>query len=95
MSVSVTTSHVGNPEAGKDAMHIKANEVDNVDEETNEEIRYYLSAECSGQDTAKSVVFSGDFQWDGWIPPAAGSWTIHLRKVEDDSSVASLAVTVA
>ena len=94
MATTVTTTFTGNPEAGKDAMHIKANEVDGVDEATNEEIRYYLSAECTGEDTAKSVVFSGDFQWDGWIPPAAGSWTIHLRKEEDDSSVANLAVTV-
>lgn len=78
------------------AIHIAATEVDNVDETDNSEIRYYLSAECTGQDTAKSVVFAGDFSWDGWVAPAAGSWTFHLRKVSDDSSVAnSGAVTIS
>jgi len=91
---TVTKRPDGNPKARVDAIHIKATDVDGVDEETNAELRYYLSAECTGQDTARSQVFSGDFEWNGWIPPAAGSWTIHLRKKSDDSSVANLAVTV-
>jgi len=83
-----------NPVATLTAVHSNANSVDGVDETTNAEVRYYLSAECTGQDTAKSPQFSGDFEWDGWVFPAAGSWTLHLRQVSDDSSVADLAVTV-
>ena len=82
-----------NPVATIDAMHITASDVDGVDEATNAEIRYYLSAESPFWDAARSVVFSGDFTWDGWIPPAAGDWVVHLRKVSDDSSVANLAFT--
>lgn len=76
------------PVAAMTAVWITASDVDNVDEATNDPITYYLSAECSGEDTAKSEVFAGDFTWQGWIAPAAGDWTFHLRKVEDDSSVA-------
>jgi len=70
-------------------VHISASGVDNVDETDNSEIRYYISAECAGQDSARTPVFAGDFTWDGWVAPAAGSWTFHLRKVSDDSSVAN------
>ena len=66
---------------------------------TSPEIRYYLSFECAGQDTGKSQVFSpaadGSFEFNSYIFPASGSWTIHLRKVSDDSSAANLAVTVS
>ena len=95
MALSVTTTFVGNPVAGVDAMHIKANDVDSVDETTDAEIRYYLSAECAWHDAARSPVFSGDYEWEGWIPPIAGAWSIELRQVSDDASVASLAVTAA
>lgn len=95
MALSVTTTFVGNPVAGVDAMHISANDVDSVDETDNSEIRYYLSAECAYHDAARSPVFSGDYTWQGWIPPIAGPWSIELRKESDDSSVASLAVTAA
>jgi len=85
-----------NPIAKMTAVHISATSVDNVDETDNSEIRYYLSAEATDQDTAKSVVFAGDFTWDGWVAPAAADWTFHLRKVSDDSSVAnSGAITFA
>ncbi len=56
------------------------------------EVTYYFSAELSGQDSGRSQVFSpngGKGYWEGWVPPAAGTWTIHVRKVADDSSVAS------
>jgi hypothetical protein len=66
---------------------------------TSPEIRYYLSFECTGQDTGKSQVFSpahdGSFEFNSYIFPAAGSWTVHLRKAADDSSIANLAVTVS
>jgi hypothetical protein len=75
------------------ALHIKANDVDSVNEETDSEITYTMTAEATDQDTARSPVFSGDYEWEGWIPPAAAEWTVHLRKTEDDSSVATLAIT--
>lgn len=78
-----------NPVAKMTAVHISATDVDIVDETDNSEIRHYISAECTGQDTAKSVVFAGNFSWDGWVAPAAGDWTFHLRKTADDSSVAN------
>ena len=77
------------PVAKMTAVWITASDVDNVDESTNSPINYYLSAECTGQDTAKSEVFSGDFTWQGWIAPAAGDWKFYLRKQEDDSAVAN------
>jgi hypothetical protein len=91
---TVTMRPEGNPTAKRTAVHIKANSVDSVDETTNAEIRYYLQAEATGQDSLRSPVFSGDFEWQGLVFPAADSWTIHLRKVSDDTSVANLAVTV-
>jgi hypothetical protein len=66
---------------------------------TSPEIRYYLSFEKAGADTGKSQVFSpahdGTFEFNSYIFPEAGSWTVHLRKASDDSSVANLAVTVS
>jgi|WetSurSiteA1Bulk_404760.scaffolds.fasta_scaffold18958_3 hypothetical protein len=81
-----------NPVAKMTAVHISATGVDITDETTNAELRYYMTAECAGQDTAKSVVFSGDFDWHGWVAPAAGAWTFHLRADLDDSSVANSGV---
>lgn len=60
------------------------------------EVTYYFSAELAGQDDARSQVFApngGKGYWEGWVPPAAGTWTIHVRKVSDDSSVASTSLT--
>ena len=90
---TVTTTFSGNPKAAVDALHLSANSVDSVDETDNSEIRYYMSAESASHDAARSPIFSGDYDWQGWIPPIAGLWTIHLRKVSDDSSVAELAIT--
>ena len=66
---------------------------------TSPEIRYYLTFEKAGADTGKSQVFSpaadGTFEFNSYIFPEAGTWTVHLRKVSDDSSVANLSVTVS
>lgn len=82
-----------NPIAKQTVVNVVSADVDSVDETTDAEITYYLSAECTGQDTAKSPVFSGNYSWLGWIAPAAGSWTFHLRKTADDSSVANTVQT--
>lgn len=65
---------------------------------TAPEIRYYITTEESSTEYGRSHVFSpngGKHQWNGYIFPHAGSWTLHLRKVSDDSSVANTAVTVS
>lgn len=65
---------------------------------TAPEIRYYITAEEGGVEKGRSHVFSpngGKHSYDNYIFPYAGSWTLHLRKVSDDSSVANLAVTVS
>jgi hypothetical protein len=62
------------------------------------EVTYYFSAELTGQDPGVSQVFApngGKGYWEGWVPPAAGTWTIHVRKVSDDSSVANTPLVVA
>jgi hypothetical protein len=93
---SITRRPTGTVTAKTTALHLKAEDVDTVDEATDANITYYMTMECTGQDTARSPVFTGpgDFEWQGWIPPAAGSWTAHIRKTSDDSSVANLAITV-
>ena len=65
---------------------------------TAPEVRYYITAEEGGIEKGRSHVFApngGAHQWNGYIFPYAGSWTLHLRKVADDSSVANVAVTVS
>ena len=66
---------------------------------TEPAVLYYLSFECTGQDSGKSQVFQpaadGTFEFNSYIFPAAGSWTVHLRRAADDSSAANLAVTVS
>jgi hypothetical protein len=91
---TITRRPTGTVTAAITALHLQANEVDSVNEETDAEITYYMSMEASGQDTARSPEFSGDYEWEGWVAPAAGSWTAHLRQTADDASVANLAITV-
>jgi hypothetical protein len=66
---------------------------------TEDLITYYLSFERTGSDTGRSQLFQvaadGGFTFNSYIFPDAGSWTVHLRKASDDSSVANLAVTVS
>lgn len=58
-------------------------------------ITYYLTAEHAIEDDLVSVRFQGEeFTWDDVIFPASGAWTVHVRKDEDDTSVANVAVTV-
>jgi len=63
-------------------------------------ITYYISIEASGEDSLVSPVFTpsaeaGAHVWPSVIIPAAGTWTAHLRLVEDDSSVANDAITAS
>lgn len=72
---------------------------DSDEREAGTEKRYYLLVDApSGVDDARSHVFQtsadGKHTWDDYIFPAAGSYTIRLRDMLDDSDVATLAVTV-
>lgn len=62
-------------------------------------VNYYFSIEKSGADSLVSEVFTtnsdGTHTWPSVIIPSAGSWTAHLRKASDDSSVASAAITAS
>lgn len=103
---TVTTRYGGSTvTAGVTAVHISSTELDSntltgydPDEfPSSPEVTYYFSAELAGQDDGRSQVFApdgGHGYWDGWVPPAAGTWTIHVRKVADDSSVANVSLVV-
>jgi hypothetical protein len=63
------------------------------------EIRYYI-AFLDGDDVeqGRSYVFApngGKHTFNNYIFPYAGSWTVNLNKVSDDSTEATLAVTVS
>jgi hypothetical protein len=64
-----------------------------------DEVRYYATYELDGTEMGRSHVFAcnadGEYTLNNYIFPEAGSWTVEVRKVSDDSSVKSQAVTVA
>jgi hypothetical protein len=64
------------------------------------ERRYYILVDAPvGVDDARSQVFQpssdGKFTYDDYIFPAAGSYTLRLRDMVDDTDVATASVTVA
>lgn len=60
---------------------------------------YILADAPVGTDDLKSHAFAvssaGLHTWNNVILQAVGAWTLRLRKVSDNSDVATLAVTVA
>lgn len=62
------------------------------------EVTYRIRARKTGTDDLISHKFAPNFdgkhQWDDVTFPAAGAWTVTLRKASDDSQVATAAVTV-
>ena len=63
------------------------------------EIRYYILCDNPSGDNGKSYAFApgkdGKHTLANYIFPNPGSWTVRLRKVSDDSDVATQAVTVS
>lgn len=62
------------------------------------EVRYYLTFELASAIEGKSYVFGvngGKHEFNNYIFPTSGSWTVRLNNAADDSSVATLAVTVS
>jgi hypothetical protein len=66
---------------------------------TEPEVRYYLTFEEGGAEHGRSPVFAcnadGEWEFNNYLFPHAGSWTVEVRLVSDDSSVKSQAVTVS
>jgi hypothetical protein len=59
---------------------------------------YVVKASLAGQQDLVSDKFaagSGKYTVDGWIFPAAGTWTLKLVKDSDNSNAATQAVTVS
>ena len=65
---------------------------------TEPEIKYSIAFVKAGVVEGRSYQFGvssdGKHQFNDFIFPSAGSWTVSLRKVIGDSQVASVAVTV-
>lgn len=63
------------------------------------EVRYYLTFELAGDELGRSYVFGvnadGEHEFNNYVFPEAGSWTVRLSNAADDSSVQSTSVTVS
>lgn len=106
MTVSVTVVPSA-PRATIDHTHVTVDDADQNDitaydttsYPTSPELRYYLSFEEGGEEWGRSYVFgvgeTGGHEFNNYIFPHDGSWTVHLRDESDDSSVANAAVTVS
>jgi hypothetical protein len=74
-------------------------DADPIDYPTEPAVNYYISIEKSGQTSLVSEVFSTNFDkvhtWPSVIIPASGTWTAHLRKESDDSSVANASIVAS
>lgn len=67
---------------------------------TEPAITYIIRARLAGQDDLVSEVFTpaaagGTYTWLDLIFPAAGTWTVTLRKTSNDSQSATANVVVA
>lgn len=67
---------------------------------TEPEIRYYLKFSVGGVEKGRSYVFApnpydGTHQFNNYIFPSSGSWTVALCKVSDNSEATTLGVTVS
>jgi hypothetical protein len=64
-----------------------------------DEVRYYLTFELASEEKGRSPVFAcnadGEWQFNNYVFPEAGEWTVHVRLAADDSSAGNQAVTVA
>jgi hypothetical protein len=98
MAVSVTLDPVA-PRATIDVVRVTVDDADqntttgyDVDVyPTSPEVRYYLTFEEGSVEYGRSYVFgvseSGGHEFNSYVFPHDGTWTVHLRNVADDSSV--------
>lgn len=106
MAAAVTVSPAS-PVHAESACEVAASGLDVNDASTydvnaipsEDPISYYFKASATGQDDLVSPVFGasaeGDAEWHDLIFGAAGSWTVGVYLVSDDSEVASTSVTVS
>jgi hypothetical protein len=66
---------------------------------SEDEVRYYLTFTVNGTELGRSPEFAcnadGEWQFNSYIFPEAGAWTVDVRTSSDDQSVKSQAITVA
>ena len=104
MAIELTPS-VASPRAKIDAVRVDITGVEtntgasDTDEyPVQEELRCYLGFEVGGEEFGRSYVFSvgqdGTHEFNNFIFPEAGSWSMVLRSAADDSSLKSQAITV-
>lgn len=66
---------------------------------SEDEVRYYLTFEKGGEELGRSPVFAcnhdGEWQFNNYMFPSSGSWSVKVKKVSDDSTVKTQAVTVS
>lgn len=106
MSVTINVAHGGTDIVhAQTAVHITCTELpkntatgyDPDNYPASPEVTYYYQAELAGQDNLRSQVFApdgGSGEWQGLVFPVAGTWALKIRKVADDSQVATTNVTV-
>ena len=65
---------------------------------TSPELRYYLSFTKGGFEYGRSYVFGvasdGTHEFENYVFPTAGSWSVLLKNAVTDATVATQAVTV-
>lgn len=92
MSVAIVCTPTA-PRAKIDACRVNVTGADSTTES------YLLFDSPAGVDDGKSYSFvassDGKHEFNSYIFPAAGSWTIRLRKKSDNSDIATQAVSVS
>ena len=82
--VNVTGAEVNNEDGTQHRYRIRLTPPAGLEEET-----------VSGYSHLFNVSSDGKHEWNGYVFPGAGAWTVRLHDEEDDSDAATLAVTVA
>lgn len=88
------------PRAVVDACRVEVNSAEDnrAPNNTGGEFRYYLSFILDGAERGRSYEFNvsadGDHDFNSFIFDTAGSWTVNLCDVADDSVDATASVTV-
>lgn len=92
----------GSVRAALDAVHITCHDApENNDDGTQKRMRFRVDAPAGFEDlygSAYSELFApsadGEHTWEGYIFPHSGAHTVRLHDEEEDSDLATLAVTV-
>lgn len=96
-SITATRTAVRVTVAGADQNDLAAFDEDETP--SSPEIRYYLLFENPAGDDGRSYEFGvnadGEHEFNSYIFPNDGSWTVRFRTSDDDNDVATSSVTVA